>query len=191
MKRAVSNGVDVIYHCELADEEALDMLEAAKDRIFVGPAVGLLHNTVYEAAEFGMTPEVARAWACSATSRSRRTYHAMRKRGIRVVIGGDYGFAWTPQGTNARDLEHFVNLFGYSPTEALVVRHAKVGGEMMGDELGQVREGYLADLLLVDGDPSRDVADHAGPRPAGDDHEGRRVPQASAHGAADARGAGG
>ena len=84
------------------------------------------------------------------------TYHALRKRGVRVVIGGDYGFAWTPQGTNARDLEHFVNLFGYAPAEALVCA-TKIGGQMMGEELGQVREGYLADLLLVDGDPTRDV----------------------------------
>ena len=31
----------------------------------------------------------------------------MHRRGIRVLIGGDYGFAWTPQGTNAKDLEYF------------------------------------------------------------------------------------
>ena len=33
------------------------------------------------------------------------------------MIGGDYGFAWTPQGTNARDLEHFVKLFGYTASD--------------------------------------------------------------------------
>ena len=38
VKRAVRHGVDVIYHCDFADEEALDMLEAAKDRVFTGPA---------------------------------------------------------------------------------------------------------------------------------------------------------
>ena len=83
----------------------------------------------------------------------------MRKRGIRVVIGGDYGFACTPQGANARDIEHFVNLFGYSPSEALACA-TRVGAELMGlgHELGQVREGYLADLLLVDGDPLADVS---------------------------------
>ena len=88
-----------------------------------------------------------------------RTYEQMRKRGIRVVIGGDYGFDVTPQGTNARDIEHFVKLFGYSPGEALASA-TRIGAELMGmaDELGLVREGYLADLLLVDGDPLADVS---------------------------------
>ena len=61
VKRAVRNGVDVIYHCDFADEEALDLLESVKDRIFVGPAVGLLHNTLYEAEAFGMTPEFSKS----------------------------------------------------------------------------------------------------------------------------------
>ncbi|HEX5078503.1 MAG TPA: amidohydrolase family protein, partial [Geminicoccaceae bacterium] len=90
---------------------------------------------------------------------TKATYREMRKRGIRVVPGGDYGFAWTPQGTNARDLEHFVKLFGYTPTEALLSA-TKIGGELMamGDELGQVKEGYLADLLLVRGNPVQHVS---------------------------------
>lgn len=37
---------------------------------------------------------------------------------MRTLIGGDYGFAQTPQGTNARDLKHFVDLLGYSPAVA-------------------------------------------------------------------------
>ena len=87
-----------------------------------------------------------------------RTYPEMKKRGIRVVIGGDYGFARTPQGENARDIEHFVRHLGYSPSEALVCA-TRYGAELMGlgDEAGQVREGFLADLLLVDGDPVADV----------------------------------
>src|ERR1700728_794194 len=47
VKRAVRCGIDVIYHCESADEEAIDMLESVNDRIFVGPAIGIIYSTLY------------------------------------------------------------------------------------------------------------------------------------------------
>ena len=159
VKRALRCGVDVIYHCEAADEQALDMLEAKKDRIFVGPAIGLIHNTMYEAEAFGISREMAQRLGMQRViESSARTYSELRRRGVRALIGGDYGFAWVPQGTNARDLQHFVDILGYTPNEALQCA-TKFGGEVMGlgGELGQVREGYLADLLLVDGDPLKDL----------------------------------
>ena len=85
-------------------------------------------------------------------------YPKMRKRGIRVLPGGDYGFPYNPIGRNARDLQLFVDLFGYTPIEALVAA-TKLGGELMGqgDLIGLLKPGYLADLLVVDGDPTIDV----------------------------------
>jgi imidazolonepropionase-like amidohydrolase len=82
----------------------------------------------------------------------------MHKRGIRVLPGGDYGFAFTPHCQNARDLEFFVRYLGLTPMEALLSA-TKYGAQIMmkGDELGQVKDGYLADLLLVDGDPLADI----------------------------------
>ena len=156
--RALACGVDVIYHCEFADTQALDALEAARDRVFVGPAIGLIHNTMHEAEPWGITRAMARDLGMDrCMENAQRTYEQMRKRGIRVVIGGDYGFAWTPQGTNARDIEHFVKLFGYSPSEALQCA-TRIGGELMGMPVGQLKEGFLADLLIVDGDPLKDVS---------------------------------
>ena len=70
--------------------------------------------------------------------------------------GGDYGFAYNPIGRNARDLELFVTLFGFSPTDALVAA-TRFGGELMGMQVGQIRAGYLADLLLVEADPLVDI----------------------------------
>ncbi len=156
--QALRAGVDIIYHCEMADPELLDQIEARKDRLFVGPAIGLIYNTLHEAEPYGISHEAAvRLGMQRVLDESCRTYAEMRRRGIRVVIGGDYGFAWTPQGSNARDIEHFVKLFGYSPGEALQCA-TRIGGELMGMDLGLVREGYLADLLLVDGDPLTDVS---------------------------------
>ena len=156
VKRAVRCGVDVIYHCEHADEEALDLLEAAKDRVFVGPAIGLLHAAVHEAPEGALTRGVRHGIELGLAA-AAHTYPKMKRRGIRVVIGGDYGFARTPQGENARDVAHFVQHLGYSPSEALICATAH-GAALMEIEAGQVRAGLLADLLLVDGDPVADVS---------------------------------
>jgi imidazolonepropionase-like amidohydrolase len=158
VKRAVRCGVDVIYHCEHADTDALDLLEGEKHRVFVGPAIGLPY-AVRESLTAAGADSKLRELVERSLAAAVRTYEQMRKRGIRVVIGGDYGFDMTPQGANARDIEHFVKLFGYSPSEALACA-TRIGAELMdmGHELGQVREGYLADLLLVDGDPLADVS---------------------------------
>jgi imidazolonepropionase-like amidohydrolase len=149
----------VIYHCESADEEAIDMLESAKDRIFVGPAIGIIYCTLYEGEKFGFyrDSEVGRKMQRTIDT-TAAVYTELRKRGVRVLIGGDYGFAQSPQGDNARDLKHFVNLLGFSPSEALQCG-TRIGGQVMGmgHELGQIKEGFIADLLLVDGDPLEDL----------------------------------
>lgn len=159
VKRAVRHGVDIIYHCDFADAEALDLLEGAKDRIFTGPAFSLIVNRL-EAMRGDNTPA-----GRIMTDRLKAIYEAscgvhveMRKRGIRILVGGDYGFAANPQGGNARDLELFVQHFGFSPSEVLQAA-TRTGGEAMRrpDELGRVKPGYLADLLLVDGDPLADI----------------------------------
>jgi imidazolonepropionase-like amidohydrolase len=126
--------------------------------MFVAPAVGLLYTRTYEAESFGITRSGPKNMGAAVhLERMRELYPQMRKRGIRVLPGGDYGFPYNPIGTNARDLEWFVELLGYTATEALVAA-TRLGGELMGREpLGQVRPGYLADLLLVDGDPTVDV----------------------------------
>ena len=160
VKMAVRGGVDCIYHCDFADEEALDMLEEAKDRIWVGPAFGLVHNCTKEGEIAGLTPDVVESLHLYRKfDATCATYHEIRKRGIRVVVGGDYGFAVTPMGQNARDIEHFVRYFGYSNVEALRCA-TTVGQSLMGrsEDLGMVKEGYLADLLLVRGDVTADVS---------------------------------
>lgn len=159
VKLCVKHGVEIIYHATLCDEEAMDMLEEAKDRVFVSPTLGVTWTTMHEAGAWGITYEIAESLGLPKEWDSAiPVMKELKKRGVRILPGGDYGFAWNPIGTNARDLEYFVEHLGFTPGEALTSA-TKLGGQimMMGDELGQVREGYLADLLLVDGDPTKDV----------------------------------
>jgi imidazolonepropionase-like amidohydrolase len=160
VKQCVRHGIEIIYHANYADEEALDMLEAAKDRHFVAPALGF-HVCILndEGAKHGFPASLGRQLGYERELElSIEVLQKMKKRGIRVMPGGDYGFAWTPHGTNAKDMEYFVKIFGFSPMEVLlsVTKH---GGEIMmrPNDLGQIKEGALADLLLVDGDPLADI----------------------------------
>ncbi|HXF47448.1 MAG TPA: amidohydrolase family protein [Burkholderiaceae bacterium] len=159
VKQCVRHGIELVYHASFADEEALDMLEANKNKHFVAPGIAWLINTSYHASEWGITPEVAKNMGYHRELEiACESLRKMHKRGIRILPGGDYGFAWIKHGTNAKDLEYFVKYLGFSPMEALLAA-TKYGGEIMmrGHELGQVREGFLADLLLVDGDPLADI----------------------------------
>ncbi len=158
VKRAVRAGFRWIYHCTLADEEALDLLEEHRDELFVAPAPGLLYARMHEAEEFGIDREVAeKMGAVSGLAAMEEIYPEMKRRGIRVVPGDDYGFPYNPVGRSARDLQLFVDHLGYTPVEALVAA-TKTGGEMVAFDVGTVEEGRLADVLLLDGDPTTNVS---------------------------------
>lgn len=159
VKMALRHGVEILYHATLVDDEACAQLEAQRDRIFVGPTLGNLYSTLNDAAPWGVTREIAEArGARFELERGIENMKALKRRGVRVLPGGDYGFAWCPIGANARDIEHFVTLLRFSPMEAIDAA-TRLGGEimMMGHELGQIKIGYLADLLLVESDPLADV----------------------------------
>ncbi|WP_214366725.1 metal-dependent hydrolase family protein [Pseudonocardia sp. H11422] len=159
VKMCVRHGVDIIYHASFTDAEGMDMLEAAKDWVFVAPGINWLVATLYEAESFGFPQEAAEAVGYKKELEiATEGLREMHRRGIKLLPGGDYGFAWTPHGTYARDLEHFVERLGFTPMEAILSATA-LGGEIMlrPDELGKVQPGYLADLLLVDGDPLADI----------------------------------
>lgn len=162
-KDCLKAGVDMIYHVEYSDEELLDLFEANKDRVFVAPTVSLFH-TIHnnEAAGIGLTSEIGGYMGIPGLlEASAKTHTELRKRGIRHLIGGDYGFKWSPNGSNARDLDFFVKYYGYSRSEALRCATAHGGAAMMidsGEQMGEIKEGHLADLLLVDGDPLTDFS---------------------------------
>jgi len=162
IRLALRHGFRAIYHCNFADEPALDVMEAKKSEIFVVPAIGIIVAGIENTAGMmpgapELQPEAAQGLRMIRDAQ-RKVIPEMRKRGIRVLPGGDYGFAHNPHGRNAWEYELFVSEFGFEPAEVLHAATALGGAIMgMGDELGRVREGSLADLILVEGDPLRNI----------------------------------
>lgn len=75
--------------------------------------------------------------------------------GVKIACGTDAPAV--PHGHNARELAALVSR-GMTPAQAL--RAATVtSAELveLDDELGQLRDGYLADIIAVPGDPARDI----------------------------------
>lgn len=160
VKLALRHGVDVLYHATLLDEQALDLLEAARDRVYVAPTLGALKATLDHAGQWGVTfSDRQRQDMESELSRGIDSMKALIRRGVTVLPGGDYGTAWNPIGANARDIALFVELLGLSPMVA-IQSATRDGARLMGtgDCLGQVRPGFIADLLLVEGDPLQDIS---------------------------------
>jgi imidazolonepropionase-like amidohydrolase len=78
--------------------------------------------------------------------------------GVRMLVGDDFGTPLMPHGDYVSELEVYVKQLGIPALD--VIRWAtKHGAQAMGrgDDLGTIEAGKLADLLVVDGDPSSDL----------------------------------
>jgi imidazolonepropionase-like amidohydrolase len=160
VKLCVKAGADVLEHATYASDEAIELIAAERDRIFVVPGLGYHWGILQRGVACGIPPAVMEAtlyqeeWELGCQAMDK-----MRKAGVRVVPGGDYGFVWCPHGEYAKDIELFVTDMGFSPMEAIVAA-TKHGSELMRmeTETGTVEEGKYADLLVVDGDPLADIS---------------------------------
>ena len=160
VKICVEAGVDVIEHATYADDEAIEMIAARKDSLFVVPGLGYHWGILEKGVACGIPPDVMAVteyqeeWDVGCVAMKK-----LKDAGVRVIPGGDYGFVWCPHGEYAKDIELFVTDMGFSPMEAIVAA-TKHGSELLRMEhlCGTVEEGKCADVIVVDGDPLEDIA---------------------------------
>jgi len=149
---AIDAGVDVIDHADEMDDECIERMVGAGS--FVAPSC-YLPTALLESMGGGL------GFAASMRAELDRMLEVLPKAnaaGVKLVVGDDYGAVGFPHGRYANELEVYVRDAGIAALD--VLRWATVhGAELMGrgGELGRVAPGYLADLLVVAGDPSRDI----------------------------------
>jgi imidazolonepropionase-like amidohydrolase len=158
VRMAVRNGVRIVHHATYLDEAAVDALVAARREVWVCPGLHYLRQMVEgAAAAWGMTPERIEAARYPDELRaSIEGLRALHDAGVRLVAGGDFGHQWTEHGTYAAELASYVELLGLSPREALLTATANAG-PLVDQPLGRLAPGMLADLVVIDGDPTADI----------------------------------
>jgi imidazolonepropionase-like amidohydrolase len=153
---AVAAGFDWIMHGNIMTDEVIEALAAAE--IPLVPTLLLLAN----AADYGTlvgTPAPFRNGCRRMLDKTADTLHRAHAAGVRFALGTDTGFAITPYGEwHARELELLMDYAGLSAQEALQAGTAG-GARAVGLEgqVGEVRAGMLADLLVVRRDPLADI----------------------------------
>jgi imidazolonepropionase-like amidohydrolase len=152
-------GFDVIGHANYLNDEALGRLREERHRIFVTPAIHWQVGLYAEGAEFGLTHEALDSLGYkNEMIETINSVAKMRAAGVRVLPGGDFGLAWTPHGTYAKDLQNFVDLFSFTPRETLLAATRDAGAMVdFGGKVGTLEVGKFADVVVVDGDPTEDI----------------------------------
>jgi imidazolonepropionase-like amidohydrolase len=156
IKNAIRAGYDTLEHGTFMDDEALEMLLERNTPVV--PALQFEHASIVFGPQYGMSQRVIDGHK-ETLEGGAESARRILKAGGRLGMGGDYGFAWTPHGTYAKELTFFVRHVGLTPLEVLTCA-TKTGAEIMGrsQEFGTLEAGKFADVLVVDGDVVADIA---------------------------------
>ena len=149
MRRATEAGVETIEHGDDGTPEVFRLMKqkgvALCPTVAAGDAISR-----YRGWKKGVDPEPPRIVA------KRASVKAAREAGVTFAMGGDSGvFA---HGENALEMELLVREHGFTAME--VLRQATSGNAAIFhlNDRGSIRPALLADLVAVQGDPTRDIA---------------------------------
>ena len=156
LRAAVRAEVDWIMHGNYMTDQAVD--ELAASGIPLAPTL-LLQMNVASWGDLVGVPAVRQERAKRMLEHSYKTMQRAHRAGVTFMAGTDTGFAVTPYGEwHARELEALVEVCGMSPLEAIKAG-TQTGAITLNraGELGEITVGALADVIVVDGDPLRDI----------------------------------
>ncbi len=166
-------GVDLIDHADRIDEEGVEaVLEAdatiAPSLLWGHRFLALADSWDYSAGPFPIgdgfpeTPEETRErlrlvredydYTCAMVPK-------LQAAGVRLVLGDDYGFAMMPHGDYVSEMEVSAGV-GIPPLDVMrwATRNGAAAMKHKGRDLGTLEVGKLADLIVVDGDPTEDLS---------------------------------
>ena len=147
MRRAILAGAETIEHGDEGTAEVFRLM--AERRVVLCPTLAAGDATAqYAGWKKGQQPEP------ESIIKKRASFQAALQAGVTILSGSDVGvFA---HGENARELELMVS-YGMPAVNALRAA-TSVAGRVLHMEIGQIKPGFFADLIAVDGDPAQQIS---------------------------------
>jgi imidazolonepropionase-like amidohydrolase len=147
---------DLVDHADQMDDECIERL--VKQGTFVTPSVYFTYAVAEEHRRSGKT-EYFNDEMKRGLEYSYKMVPRANAAGVKLLIGDDFGVAGLMHGDYAKELEAYVKGAGI-PALDVIGWATRNGAEMLGmkDDLGTIEAGKLADLLVVNGDPVKDIA---------------------------------
>jgi imidazolonepropionase-like amidohydrolase len=149
IKNCVLAGLDSVEHAHFVDEEGIAMM---KERDVVMVPTLAVAEVLMKGTQFGHPPHMEKN-ARLALEKGIEGVVMAREAGVRIAVGTDPGHGETIA-------MEFVSLHkaGMTPME-IIVGATKTGAELvkMGDQLGTLEEGKIADLIVLEGNPLEDI----------------------------------
>ena len=153
MQRAIKGGIKTIEHGTMMSDKTMELMKQYDT--YLVPTITAGKQVAEKAKVEGYFPEVVAKKAAAIGPMIQDMFKRAYKKGVPIAFGTDAGVF--PHGENAREFGYMVEV-GMPVMEA--IKSATVTGATllgMGDELGQLKEGFLADIIAVDENPERNV----------------------------------
>ena len=153
-KMSIKAGADTIEHMVFTDDEALNMI--VDSGVYVTPTLSHRTDHAINIRRKIGTPEFTLKKMKKIQPYTFETFQRMKDKGVNIAMGTDLGFD-PEMGTNANELEIYVKL-GMDNDEALQTTTINAARALKIDKfVGSVEEGKVADLVMVNGKPDKDV----------------------------------
>lgn len=153
VKFALRAGADTIEHGTRLDDESIGLFKQSNS--FLVPTLCTLYSVLQLGEALGLSQKQRDEMKVNEPLWEKSIRDAYQS-GVQIASGGDLGNRY-PHGDNARELEYLAGL-GMKPMDVLRSATSIAARAIRrADRFGSIRPGMEADLILVDGDPLRDI----------------------------------
>ena len=153
MQRAILGGVKTIEHGTYMSDATMDLM--IKHDAYMVPTITAGKEVAEKAKVKGFYPEIVVPKALAVGPQIQGTFSRAYKKGVGIAFGTDAGVF--PHGKNGKEFGYMVEA-GMPPMktiQAATITNAKI--LKMENELGQVKKGFLADIVAVNDDPTQKI----------------------------------